>query len=358
MFDNYKNEILLTYEKMRDESTLSLNLAQPTTAKLREECVRIYDQRYVFKDKVILDTFFTLLKDGADYRKIIVNTDPDEFKPLLNFLRKKTRNTDSKNIELLAWLIDFNPRPSTMFYRISNEKLPSESSLKELGIPEGATEVIMNTLNKMTDSIGTQDGDRCNYFEDREVVKKEIKQSPLKFPMLLYSLTKRGLSKHNYFGICLIFLLTISVAFFFLIGFSQKARMPEANERCMFWTGNHYEPINCNEKVSNITLIPLDLKVLKCKIKIESPDTLTKNSIGKVWYSSIRGKHEFFTYSGMHPTDSTKKLRPITTYILANHTSYYRYLLMILNSAICSVSVFILCAILIYRLRVKSKFLR
>lgn len=44
--------------------------------------------------------------------------DPDKFKPLNNFLKKGT-NTDLKNIELLAWLIDFRPRPYSN-YKVIN----------------------------------------------------------------------------------------------------------------------------------------------------------------------------------------------------------------------------------------------
>lgn len=40
--------------------------------------------------------------------------DPDKFKPLVNFL-KKNLNTNEKNVELLAWLIDFPARPYSKY---------------------------------------------------------------------------------------------------------------------------------------------------------------------------------------------------------------------------------------------------
>ncbi|UOU99424.1 hypothetical protein MUU74_05550 [Chryseobacterium daecheongense] len=95
----------------KEKGKLSLNLVAPTPAKLKQECSIVYSERYKEKDGKTLRLFFLPKDDSTDYGISIRNTDTDRFKPLSNFLKGKTSETEDKNIELLAWLIDFEPRP-------------------------------------------------------------------------------------------------------------------------------------------------------------------------------------------------------------------------------------------------------
>jgi hypothetical protein len=123
----------------------------------------------------------------------------------------------------------------------------------------------------------------------------------------------------------------------------------------MYWTGDRYESIDCNEKVSNFSIIPLDTQKLNHLQKITSPDTLTTNALGKVWYTKIAGEHQFFTDSGVHPLDTQKKLKPLTRYILSNHVSYYRYLLTLVIWSICAIILIGLCSVFFIAFRKKRK---
>ncbi|RZL02566.1 MAG: hypothetical protein EOO89_29150 [Pedobacter sp.] len=76
----------------------------------------------------------------------------------------------------------------------------------------------------------------------------------------------------------------------------------------------------------------MDLKKLNNLRKVRWPDKLTKESIGKVWYAKAGGgPPEFFTDSGMHPVDTVKRLRPLSTYMLNKYISNERYLLNLLG---------------------------
>lgn len=55
--------------------------------------------------------------------------DTDKFKSLWNFLQKGIK-TREKNIELLAWLVDFQPRPFSRYWRLSNGKTDVLSELR------------------------------------------------------------------------------------------------------------------------------------------------------------------------------------------------------------------------------------
>lgn len=123
----------------------------------------------------------------------------------------------------------------------------------------------------------------------------------------------------------------------------------------MYWTGDSYELIDCNEKVGNSSIIPLDTQKLNHLQKITSPDTLTKDALGKVWYTKIAGEHQFFTDSGAHPLDTQKKLKPLTRYILSNHVSYYRYLLTLVLWSICVIVSGVLCTAFLVSFRKRRK---
>ena len=113
-FNDYKFDILQAYSRLREQGALPYNLLNPTSKSLKDECLVIFKGRHSSKDLIILDLFFNLQNHGNDYFRTIQRCSVDIFKPLTNFLKNKTSDTNRKNIELLAWLIDFEPRPYNM----------------------------------------------------------------------------------------------------------------------------------------------------------------------------------------------------------------------------------------------------
>ena len=111
MFDDYKKEVLDCYLKKKNEGNLSLNLTHPTPRRLRDECINAYQERFIATDSSILRLFFDISPNKDDYSESIRNIDIDKFRPLINLINDPKIKSDIKNIELLAWLIDFRIRP-------------------------------------------------------------------------------------------------------------------------------------------------------------------------------------------------------------------------------------------------------
>lgn len=111
MFNDYKKEVLACYLKMKNEGTLSLNLSLPTPARIREECLKIYFERNAEADVATFKLFFGVSTLNNDYAEVIRDIDIDRFKPLINLINDPEKKSDVKNVELLAWLINFNARP-------------------------------------------------------------------------------------------------------------------------------------------------------------------------------------------------------------------------------------------------------
>ncbi|RKR82859.1 hypothetical protein BDD43_3050 [Mucilaginibacter gracilis] len=118
MMEQYRADIWQFYQYKKSSGELSLNLKHPTAAKLRNECLLLFRKGLDKSDYRMLRSFLERPDKEEIYESSIRRFDPDKFKPLNNFLKKGT-NTDEKNIELLAWLIDFRPRPFSN-YRLTH----------------------------------------------------------------------------------------------------------------------------------------------------------------------------------------------------------------------------------------------
>ncbi len=111
LYPDYESLVVQYYQKKRADNIVHSGLIDPTPARLRDACLDICRDRYSEKDERMLKEFFGQGNDKAACLRAIERLEAAKFKPLANFLNKSTSSTERKNIELLAWLIDFQPRP-------------------------------------------------------------------------------------------------------------------------------------------------------------------------------------------------------------------------------------------------------
>lgn len=111
MFKDYFRAVLKAYHDKVTSNTISLNLISLTPASVRRECTVIYKERFRKTDERILAAFFGHTQNDRSYLQVIERCDIDKFKPMINFIEGRSKETDVRNVELLAWLIDFKDRP-------------------------------------------------------------------------------------------------------------------------------------------------------------------------------------------------------------------------------------------------------
>ncbi|GAB1462171.1 hypothetical protein [Pedobacter sp.] len=87
-------------------------------------------------------------------------------------------------------------------------------------------------------------------------------------------------------------------------------------KQCMQWNGQQYVAVHCGNEGKVGEIIALKTNKIEEFHRILKPDTITYNSIGKVWYMKMNKKLEFYTDSGSLPADRRKELKPITKYII------------------------------------------
>jgi hypothetical protein len=370
MFEDYKREVLNFYRLKKASNELSVALENPERLKLKKECLMVYAHKNSKEDGEIIRGFFDPSRKYNDHVKSIECFDLDKFRPLINYLTKGTTIRDEQAVKLLAWLLDFGPydewkasKYPTESFVTSRESavenglegaLSEKSKADEIGtMPEQQKENRPITQTALACPIGLDQDDEEETLplpDNKHGNKSTIQENPgyLESPKLYRRLIR--------IGITLILLLGIAAVVQpgDIIGGTNS---PDAAEKCMYWDGNSYVPVECEKKASNPAIIPLDINILKGFRRIKWADTLTKRSIGVVWYAKSGAKYEFFTDSGMHPVDTKKRLKPLTQYILSNHISYYRFILEVLVWTL-SLVMFILSLPVITRKVIRRNWLR
>jgi len=327
MPEDYQDIVLAAYKKMKDNGKLHAILPQATTTRLRRACLKVYDDRYTPKDADILSMFFKKDKmECDDFGKVIYDSDADDFKALRNHIKGETGKTKEENTDLLAWLIDLEPRPRSAYY------LSSDKTIKIGGIP--INELFLPPVPPIPPGpqkppippIHTEDPVYIPRFSPRYIILS-----------------------------CIILLFIGSTSFVAWENSPTTVRMPNPDENCMYWDEDHYEPINCERTIANAAIVPLNLNSLKKQRKINLPDTLTSYSLGKVWYKGYGDKHEYFTAAGVYPPDTVRVLKKLSLGILRDHISYNRYLLTRLLWFLCAAFFVGICGIWASRLKKEVK---
>jgi hypothetical protein len=307
MFLDYKKEVIKFYEKRLKEGDLPLGLQLHKPADLKKEWLNVMGENYIAShDDKLLREFFGPKEILADYERAIKTKGTDKCKPLSTFLEKNDVNaiTNERNIELLSWLIKFEPRPHRVWeIKKEKSKILDHNEPKTLVGPEQNKPDIFLVSSK--DVV-------LNYLDIKDQHLRKEKLEPIKNKAVEKEKIVKRTNSYLLIGIVILGILafTIFSSKNWLNGFFGKKE-----NQCMYWNIDQYQMINCEQKLPNIQVIALDTFKLNYFKKIDRIDTLTKNCIGRIWYSKIDNKVEFFTIDGIHPEHLDRPLKPVTSHI-------------------------------------------
>jgi hypothetical protein len=306
---DYGKLVFRTYHLLRSTPEFSPALKQPTPASIRKECLTVYKERPDIKDEPVLRSFFGPAEENKSFLTPIKEFPTDGFKAFSNYLKGRAVKTDDKNVELLAWLIDFPHRP----FRYGMEVILSEEEKKILNSNEGFGENVEK--NKKEEEDGkTEEIKSQTHANEQEAVTIPTNDIPvLALPISLGNDTwsrKKHLTFNRQwliFGVPLVFAI-LSLGFYLLY---------DKGDECMYWTGDHYEKIDCDADIKAKDL--LNEERWKNFRKITNPDTITAWSIGKLYYLKTNNVMEYFTAGGTHPVYVTRTLKVLSQYMFDKH---------------------------------------
>ncbi|MEJ5993316.1 hypothetical protein WG904_02710 [Pedobacter sp. Du54] len=301
MFDDFKKAVLNSYAEKKVKNILSDNLINPTRVKLKNECLDILRNRHLKKDDQTIKAFFDPHNKFITHQESIDKFDLDGFQALITFFKRNINIRKEENIKLLAWLIDFEPRPYEFNKKYNipekkesvskNEKpidepilnllIASAVSWKKIGLTSLllilAVVLGLTKYSSVDDETGTPS-------------TKDTFQTTNPSPTLS---APNGKNKSN-----------------------KTNSLSTEKKQCMYWADDHYEPISCDKLLGDTAKVAIDLQKVAHFKKITQPDTLTRNSLGKVWYVKIGGTIEYYTSDGFHPIHTDRKLKKLTDHML------------------------------------------
>jgi len=320
MFPDYQALVLRDYQQKKIAGPLSYRLINPTTADIRDECIAVLKERYDKKDEKVLSVFFGYKNGEQLTEELIWQLNIARFKPLVNFLRNPKIKTKEINVELLAWLIDFQPRPYDY-----QRKYPAVLPQFIVGAEKGETvkgseentgnpvpPVAGETINLPQPIDATETSAPVKDFEETAI------QSTPETPIEKYNSPKSP--PRPWWHSPIFYRSTLVAAMLLIIltiqHLSTSNRLPE---KCMYWAGDQYKPISCNEQRNDVFVIAQDAEKLRSFKKINRPDTITRQSIGHVWYAKVNKEVQFYTGGGYHPENPNLRLKPITDYMIRKY---------------------------------------
>jgi hypothetical protein len=298
MFSAYKAKVILAYQKKREAGQLSLNILNSAPAKLREECLDVLQKRYLKKDDRTIRAFFKHRDETTDNEHRIRKSKGETFKTLDNYLKGITADTNDKNIELLAWLIDFEPRP----YKFGQTIVVDDDIITEIKEEENE-EKEKTTEEKISDGQSSKNGAMVVNNTSKEPIQKKIAAGKFRAAML------------------------VLIILAFSCGGSYWLWQKMTAGGCAIWTGDHYRSVTCDQQAGNTAVVVVDKQRLADFKMITKPDTLSTYSVEKVWYFKKNDSLEVYTAKGYHPVHPERELKKLTDYMYRKYirqNKFYR----------------------------------
>ncbi len=323
-FEDYKKAIKAKYEKEKN-GEYSNNLNSPTSANLRNLCVKRFDSNNDKDDLITFESFFEFPFD-KDKKNLFGEEELNKLEAVKRFFLGKTERPAEDTIQLAAILVDLQPRPFNKF-RIQND--PDEEELIE---ELRDTDFPKNDFfsDNLTDEVETEKVTDLKSEEQEQIQSQEsepIQSQKLEsVPMPIVSVTsvvKEDKEKPE--NIIPTKLLHIGIVTFVVFGLvAAVIYFAFFNKQCMQWSEDHYEIVDCSSKIEGNfnEIIRLDKDLLDFR-KIKACDTTTcflTNGDPIVWYGKTANGIDFFNDNGngLHP-ENKKALHPMTGYMFSKY---------------------------------------
>jgi hypothetical protein len=274
-FKDYIEGIKAKYEEEKTKK-YSGYLAKPSPAQLKNLCDILKKKNTAKKDQEIISSFYNT-----------VGFDVDKFKPIGNFFNGKTLSPSHDILDMMALLVDFEPRPLGRFLE-RNGQLPEEYPVQEIVTTDPSNGKELPKTESPQSLVPSQNNLPKQNHETRFRINKKV---------------------------IFIGLLTLCIIIF-LFMYNLKT-----HKDCLEWKNDRYMEVSCNTETSGFanldTKIPYNENLLLLK-KIIPTDTTTyfKNEKAIIWYCK-NGKDslELFNAPGHHPVTG-KPLHAITYYMI------------------------------------------
>lgn len=315
-------------------------LMNPSPAELKSLCLLLFDKGINRQDQEILNNFFELNME-SDKRRQIEQFDIDKLRPIGHFLKGKTETTRTVILDMIAFLVDFHPRPLRKFMNGSvNKELTADDNEEDSvsNETENKIEIVRkkvedlegfkkNTLPKRMTIVGlsllvfgsVSYGVKNNFFLDKNsIVKKMNHFESVQYPKLKDTVEVVVLNKNAVGNPKKEIVSDSNVNI-------KNGRIKPPKNNCMVWRFNHFEATNYDQVKDTSEVVVLNQELVNNFKKITVSDSTEFFKDGDinnplVWYgkSPDKSKYEFFNHPGLHP-ETGNTLKAISKYIIKKY---------------------------------------
>jgi hypothetical protein len=295
-FKLYKDKVVAAFIEKSEQANASW-LVDLNRRKIREYCVERIEMGIEPNDHRAISDYLKMKAGDKDYLTAIGGRDADYFQALYQFLREPTRNPASPIVELVSWLVEFQNRPFAKFLETEHhqpiaieEQIDKVKGNEEQSDP---TDIEEEEPVISTGSAISRENGNLHPLVSGTAGTGRPKTSPIKLA-----------SKGWYIGIAALAIIGIIYWLY------------PKNSGCMYWDNYHYVATSCNVPRPDTPLIALDEARLRSFTRIKNIDTITENSVGKLWWVRVNGQIEIYKEGGKHPLYPDKELKKVTDYVV------------------------------------------
>ncbi len=188
--------------------------------------------------------------------------------------------------------------------------------------PGGASVAAIETAIKEQLNIGTQNNiEHQNNIENQFIGRQEnIKnQTNIKEQINVHEESKESQKRNRIILFIVIFIAIVTSITLWYINTKEDKKL------CLFWKGNHFESIVCenaSEDEKDLMISPNEWKETYKSFRKIQPSSSThffdSDGNAKVWYQYKDGNYDFFNQSGLHP-ETGQKLLPVTPSVVDSY---------------------------------------
>ncbi|KAF2333695.1 hypothetical protein [Flavobacterium daemonense] len=294
--EDYRKAIKAKYEK-EINGEYSNNLSSPTTANLRNLCIKRFESNTNKDDLSAFEYFFNFPFD-KDKKNLFGEDELNKLESVKRFFLGRTEKPAEDTIQLAAILVDLQPRPFNKFKKLIDQE--DLELINELRLTNNSDkEDSSNSLKVQAES------EDFNVLKTDYVTEERNSESKKSIKRNKYFEKLFNRSKPTMITTAVIFCLIAATIYFAFI-----------KKHCMQWSEDHFDVVDCNVKTENQNkIIPYDGNLLEFK-KIRVCDTTTNYT--DIWYSKCDNVVEFFNTHGRNPVND-KPLRAVTKHIFERY---------------------------------------
>lgn len=290
----YRQEVLKAYNE-RKPALFDGRIISPSRAGLRD-IFRELVPGMTKSDKEVVRAFLV----RADIDRLdadLENMSVDKFRAMITLMKGKSQSSDIKNVNLLAVLVGFEPRPLNNYLKGKNAQglNPGEESEIKISEEKSKAKNDQGIPSASAETIGQNPTDATSETTvNPETRNTSVQNQPRKKPYQRYILWSLAI------------LIPTALALF------MTPRTPE----CMQWNGDRYVSVDCQTDGKNASVVARDsAQFLVSRLRIVDSTSFFKAGKVVVWYLQRNGKYEFFDHPGYHPIETGRELKPVSTRI-------------------------------------------